>query len=96
MVTGTVVSGQELGTLAWVSHSQYPAYSAGHKLVPGNGVYACRILLNGVDYDGMVNIGVRPTVSENEERHIEVNIFNLNQDIYGNTLQISFISRIAR
>lgn len=93
MVTGKVISGQELGRSLGFPTANIELFSR-NKLVPGNGVYACRILLNGVDFDGMVNIGVRPTVSDAAERHIEVNIFNLDQDIYGNTLQISFVSRL--
>ncbi|MFH1319895.1 MAG: riboflavin biosynthesis protein RibF [Bacteroidota bacterium] len=34
-----------------------------HKLVPANGVYVVKIKLNGEIYQGMLNIGVRPTLS---------------------------------
>lgn len=93
MVTGKVVSGQELGRSLGFPTANIELFSK-NKLIPGDGVYACRIRLNGRDCNGMVNIGVRPTVSENTDRHIEVNIFNLDEDLYGQTLQISFISRL--
>jgi len=43
---------------------------------------------NGVQWKGMMNIGVRPTV-DGRERTIEVNIFDLNEDLYGRSLQVS-------
>ena len=40
--------------------------------------------------DRMLNIGYRPTVS-GEFLSIEVNIFDFDQDIYGEQLQLSFV-----
>lgn len=62
------------------------------KLVPGNGVYAVEVALqnsqgSGSKYKGMMNIGTRPTV-DGTKRTIEVNIFDFNADIYGQTLRI--------
>ena len=62
-----------------------------NKLVPGNGVYA--VLINNEklkikNLGGMMNIGVRPTV-DGTKRVIEVNIFDFDKDIYGETLTIT-------
>ena len=39
----------------------------------------------------MMNIGKRPTVAEQNEIFLEVNIFDFNEDIYGETIKIDFI-----
>jgi len=39
-------------------------------------------------YEGMMNIGVRPTIDA-KMRMIEVNIFDFDDDIYGQTLRVS-------
>lgn len=59
------------------------------KLVPGNGVYAVEVRI-GADkstFKGMMNIGVRPTV-DGAKRTIEVNIFDFDKDIYGETMRV--------
>lgn len=59
------------------------------KLIPGNGVYAVRLTI-GEDktvLNGMMNIGIRPTV-DGTKRTIEVNIFDFNQDIYGQKMRV--------
>ncbi len=62
-----------------------------HKLVPGNGVYVAGVKHQGRDYFGMMNIGVRPTVTDSGARTIEVHIFNFERDIYGDELLVSFL-----
>ncbi|MEY4860741.1 MAG: hypothetical protein RL059_440 [Bacteroidota bacterium] len=61
------------------------------KLIPANGVYAVRVHGNCFGekvYDGMMNIGIRPTV-DGQKKVIEVHIFNFDADIYENTLTVS-------
>ncbi|WP_258103655.1 bifunctional riboflavin kinase/FAD synthetase [Marinoscillum sp. MHG1-6] len=60
-----------------------------YKLIPGDGAYAVSVEVYGHQYHGMLNIGMRPTVS-GEERRIEVNIFDFNKDIYNERLTIHF------
>ena len=59
------------------------------KLVPGNGVYAVTLTIGQKKtvLKGMMNIGVRPTVS-GTKRTIEVNIFDFNEDIYGEFVRV--------
>jgi FAD synthase len=47
------------------------------------------------EYGGMLYIGTRPTV-DGTRRTIEVNIFDFEQDIYGETLQVSFLKLLRR
>ena len=63
------------------------------KLLPKNGVYAVKVILNKKTYLGMLNIGYKPTI-ENKKKTIEVNIFKFSKDIYNNKISINFIKRI--
>jgi len=64
-----------------------------YKLITAGGVYACQVYYEGKLYDGMGNIGFRPTVS-NSELTVEVNIFDFDKELYGKEITISFIDRI--
>ncbi len=59
-----------------------------NKLIPADGVYAVDISINKIFYKGMMNIGNRPTV-DGKERTIEVNIFDFDEDIYGEEIKIT-------
>jgi len=63
------------------------------KLIPADGVYAVKVKLGGKQFYGMLNIGERPTLSDNEHR-IEVHIFDFSADIYGADIKVEFIKRI--
>lgn len=65
-----------------------------HKLVPADGVYAVQTTLGDQTLPGMLNIGVRPTLPGQSSRTIEVHLFDVDQDLYGETLRISFIKRL--
>ncbi|MDP3667332.1 MAG: bifunctional riboflavin kinase/FAD synthetase [Sediminibacterium sp.] len=86
---GLVIEGNKLGrTIGYPTANLHIASE--EKLIPGNGVYAVRVrsLESGVwSLEGMMNIGVRPTV-DGKKRVIEVNIFDFDEDIYGQTLQV--------
>ena len=60
-----------------------------YKLIPKDGVYAVKVIAEGMQYKGMMNIGNNPTV-EGKGRSIEVNIFNFDNDIYGKEITVSF------
>lgn len=64
------------------------------KLLPATGVYAVEVRVNNRDYGGMLNIGVRPTVSCAGIVRIEVNLFDFNENIYGQEIRITLVGRI--
>ena len=65
------------------------------KLIPANGVYAVRIgIPDGKHYEGMLNIGHRPTLNRPNDYSIEVNIFNFSEDLYGKTLSVELIEYV--
>lgn len=62
------------------------------KLVPANGVYAVRIdLEDGHQYNGMLNIGHRPTLNRPNDYCIETNIFDFSGNLYGKKLSVELI-----
>ena len=90
--TGIVVKGRQLGRTigfptANVQVSQF------YKLIPANGVYAVRTFFRNQWHEGMMNIGTRPTV-DGIGRTQEVNIFDFDDDIYGETVTVEIIDYI--
>ena len=64
------------------------------KLLPPSGVYASRILTGGIYYNGVTNIGYKPTVGGEEYIGIESHIFDLDKDLYGRKIEVELISFI--
>lgn len=64
------------------------------KQIPKNGVYAVKVFLEERTFDGVMNIGLRPTFKETKVVLSEVHILNFNEDIYGKHIRIEFIERI--
>ncbi|MEI7723881.1 MAG: riboflavin kinase [Bacteroidota bacterium] len=58
-----------------------------------NGVYAVKVEVDEVIYNGMANAGIRPTIAGNTMT-IEVNLFDFSGDLYGKTLIVYFYERI--
>jgi riboflavin kinase / FMN adenylyltransferase len=67
---------------------QYP-----YKLIPAHGVYAVRIIADKNIFNGMCNIGTRPTFDGTKET-IETNIFDFNEDLYGKDIRLLFVQKL--
>lgn len=92
-IEGTVVEGKKLGR-----ELGYPTANIKipdeFKLIPAIGIYAVEVILNGNTYSGMMSIGRNPTVTDDKSIKLEANIFDFNDDIYGEKIKIGFIDRI--
>jgi riboflavin kinase/FMN adenylyltransferase len=65
------------------------------KLIPTAGVYACWANVRGKIRGAVTNIGVRPTFEANPvPPRVETHIIDFDEDIYGENIQLSFVSRI--
>lgn len=84
---GTVVRGNRLGrTWDFPTINMLPDEN---KIMPPNGVYASKVLLDGIWKNGVTNIGRKPTVdSKNEIISAETYIFDYDGDLYGKTLDV--------
>lgn len=92
-LTGTVVKGAQLGrTIGYPTANIQPADD--EQLIPAVGVYAVRVMIDGTSYNAMMNIGYKPTVTNEHLLTIETHIFNFSEDIYEKKLQIQFASRL--
>ena len=91
-ITGIVVHGQQIGRVLGFPTANLKLTENSPVLL-ANGVYAVTVSLNNQVYNGMANVGIRPTLN-NPVFTIEVNLFDFSGDLYGKLLKISFIDRI--
>ncbi len=91
-IEGTVVEGNQKGREIGFPTANIKI-DEWYKLIPAKGVYAVKAFIDDKTYEGMLNIGTRPTINGTNET-IEANIFNFNENIYNKTLRIEFYQRI--
>ncbi len=92
MLTGTIKKGKGLGrTLSFPTANLHIAED--YKLIPKNGVYVIQSNLNGAPVNGMMNIGVNPTV-DGSRRSIEIHFFDFEDNLYGKKVQIEILHRL--
>ena len=95
--TGRVVHGHEVGRQLGFPTANLEAVENGQgtmdngqwtvgKMLPANGAYAV--------VGGMLNIGTRPTIGNGSDVSVEVNLFDICDNLYGQTLTLSFIARL--
>lgn len=86
---GRVIKGDKIGrTIGFPTANIFIEES--YKLIPSDGIYAVTIGMNGDTFKGMAYIGQRPTIN-GMTRNIEVNIFDFNQEIYGQYVTMYFM-----
>jgi riboflavin kinase/FMN adenylyltransferase len=89
-ICGQVVTGEGRGrTIGFPTANIQPM---DHYLIPKKGVYAVRCRVNGDRYNAVMNIGTKPTFTENEVKQtLEAHLFDFNQSIYGQEIEVEFI-----
>lgn len=94
ILTGKVVHGDKIG-----AQIGYPTANLQigdkSKLIPKEGIYAVRIKVDDVLFDGMMYIGKRPTVSDQIHDNIEINLFEFNQNIYNKNICV-YVQKLLR
>ena len=94
-VLGTVIKGHKRGRIIGFPTANIDPH---HEVIPPSGVYAVKIKLKGKLYNGVLNIGKRPTFSKNNydssDLTIEVHLLNFDKSIYGKDLEIIFVKKI--
>jgi riboflavin kinase/FMN adenylyltransferase len=85
---GEIVAGKKLGRTI-----QFPTanleVNENMKLIPMHGVYQTSILVKGIWYRSITNIGNRPTIS-GQGLTIETHILDFNESIYGEKVVLKF------
>mgnify|MGYP003179343899 CR=1 FL=1 len=88
-IYGIVSKGKQLGRqLNLPTLNIYPPDS---KLLPPNGVYASITRLDGKEYFGVTNLGVRPTLDDSPLLSVETNLFDYNDDAYGHYIEVQLM-----
>ncbi|MDR0804489.1 MAG: riboflavin biosynthesis protein RibF [Oscillospiraceae bacterium] len=86
---GEVVHGARLGhTLG------YPTINmlfGEHRLIPKYGVYAARVSIGGAEYNGISNIGVKPTIVGERAPLIETHLFDFTRETYGEYAEVTLL-----
>ena len=64
--------------------------AAGYQLPP-DGVYAARARFADRTFEGIANLGIRPTVSHDARRVLEIHLFEFAGDLYGMEVEVEFL-----
>jgi len=91
-ISGTVVKGKGLGKQIGFPTANIHI-EENYKLIPKNGVYIVKSTLHNATIYGMMNIGTNPTVNGTSQT-IEVNFFNVDENLYDKTLKIELLKRL--
>jgi len=88
-ILGTVTRGDSLGKQIGFPTANLSAHN---EQFPPDGVYAAEAKIEDQVHRGVINLGVRPTVSDaKSERVLEIHLFNFDRDIYGQNIEVCFL-----
>jgi riboflavin kinase/FMN adenylyltransferase len=92
-ISGIVIPGDGRGKTIGIPTANVDTWK--ERVIPKSGVYAGYAHTEGKTWNAVINIGVRPTFSNNSKKqHIEAYILEFRKDIYGKHIQLDFIARI--
>ena len=93
-IRGKVIKGKQIGRGLTFPTANI-ALNSISQILPSDGVYYIKAYINDLEYDGMCNIGFRPTLFNQINRSIEAHIFNYNEfDLYSQFIEIEFVDYI--
>ena len=91
-LTGIIAKGKQLGRTIGFPTANLKL-EENFKLIPKNGVYIVRSIIDSKTVLGMMNIGFNPTV-DGKNQTIEINYFDFNEDLYDQKITVSILQRI--
>jgi riboflavin kinase/FMN adenylyltransferase len=91
-ITGKVIRGDQIGRQIGYPTANIHVEER-YKLIPADGIFAVKVQQGGAEYKGMAYIGSRPTIN-GMTRNIEVNLFDFDKEIYGETIRMEFLHYI--
>jgi len=89
-LSGPVVHGRERGRKIGFPTANIQSRT---EILPPDGVYATRLILDDGPHASITNIGMRPTFAE-PERTIEAHVFDFDRDLYDQEVRLELIERI--
>ena len=91
-VLGTVTPGLALGRRLGFPTANLDPHN---EVLPPFGVYAVQALVGGECHDGVLNLGVRPTIEEGQGAPVlELHLFAFNRDVYGEEIEVFFLEHV--
>lgn len=90
-IDGTVVHGLQRGRLLGFPTANLESEN---ELTPPDGVYAALATVDGIVYPSVTNIGVRPTFHQPSATVVETHLLDIERDLYGARMRVSFVQRI--
>jgi len=91
-VSGEVIHGSDRGARMGLPTANIAPWQS--KKLPAVGVYVTQVILNDVQYQGITNIGYRPTFEDENSLGVETHILDFDGNIYGELLTLVFIRKI--
>ncbi len=91
-LSGAVIHGQSLGHSLGFPTANF-IIDVPYKLIPKQGVYLSKAIINDQAFFGLTNIGTNPTVGGVDQR-VETHFLGLSANLYDHPLQIDLLSRI--
>jgi riboflavin kinase/FMN adenylyltransferase len=88
-LSGRVVPGDGRGRTIGIPTANLAVWP--EHAMPANGVYACRAWVGHIPHAAAVNIGTRPTVTNQTQRTIEAHLLDFNKDLYGINVTLDFV-----
>lgn len=92
-LSGTIVAGDGRGKMLGFPTANLHVHGS-KKLIPARGVYLVAVEVEGERFFGMMNIGVRPTLTDGMQQTAEVHILDFQGELYGKRMTVSFLKRL--
>ena len=91
-IKGKVIKGEQIGEKIGFKtvNIEYPSKTIRLSF----GVYCSKVKIGDKIYNAVTNWGIKPTVSENNQPVAEAHILNFDENIYGEKVKISFLTKI--
>lgn len=92
-LTGEVIHGNKLGRTIGFPTANL-SIDQTTKILPETGVYAVKVQRNNQWFNGVMNVGKKPTVQQTEIISVEVYIFDFDAELYGELLRVQVFDRL--
>jgi riboflavin kinase / FMN adenylyltransferase len=90
-IDGTVMRGDRRGrTLGFPTAN----LCTENELLPPHGVYATTTRIGEIVHASVTNVGTRPTVDSSGRTVVETHVFDLDRDLYGQSVRVGFVQRL--
>ncbi len=93
-IYGEVVYGRQIGRK--IDFPTINIIPSEKKLIPANGVYITVVKIDNRIYQGITNVGVKPTFDDDNTLSIETHIFNFDSNVYGKEVKVVFLQEMRK